>query len=100
MTRFTLSDIRDIFTQDAERFLVETERLMRSAAGDGTAVVLPELLRLAHSIKGVAATINVWGLARACADLEALFELAESMQKVAPAEVERIFLILVAQREY
>jgi chemotaxis protein histidine kinase CheA len=101
--RFKISDIQEIFTSDVERFHGLTQQYVSqlltggngetgiwrdgaeagSATGQGAVSAqereaLEEALRQCHTLKGLAATVEAWGLSCLGADFERLLELAGS----------------------
>ncbi|HEX5218925.1 MAG TPA: response regulator [Verrucomicrobiae bacterium] len=103
MEKFKISDIQEIFTSDVERFHSLTQQYVAQLLqggngesanrGDGdvadspsrpladslsTQEALDEALRQCHTLKGLAATVEAWGLSCLGADFEKLLELAGS----------------------
>ena len=65
MEKFKISDIQDAFADDIQRFLDETRGhlgllIARSPESQHS---LDEAARYAHTLKGLAATVEAWGLA-------------------------------------
>ncbi|PTX91934.1 hypothetical protein DB346_23545 [Verrucomicrobia bacterium LW23] len=105
MTAFTIDDIRDVFTQDMERFLREISAFLEKAmvtppapagantintaeadkaphaalaphiAADPSSACLANAILLAHSMKGVCAMVSAWGLCWWAQDMEHLLDL-------------------------
>jgi chemosensory pili system protein ChpA (sensor histidine kinase/response regulator) len=80
MEQFKISDIQEIFVSDVERFHTLTQqhvtRLLNGTPPPQES--LDEALRQCHTLKGLAGTVQAWGLACLGADLEKLLELAGS----------------------
>lgn len=101
MEKFKISDIQELFTTDVERFhsltlhhvkelLAQTPPLQES---------LDEALRQTHTLKGLAATVQAWGLSRLGADYEALLELAGSWMRSEPDRANAIFQFITAHQQ-
>ncbi|MEZ0295639.1 MAG: Hpt domain-containing protein, partial [Candidatus Methylacidiphilales bacterium] len=72
---FTIDDIREVFVQDMERFLLETTVFLQTARHvPPTAERLSHALLQAHSMKGVCAMVSAWGLCWWAQDMEHLLE--------------------------
>ena len=93
MEKFKISDIQELFATDVERFHSLTQahvtELLTQAPPPQEA--LDEALRQAHTLKGLAATVEAWGLSRLGADLEKLLELAGSWMHNEPEKAKAIF---------
>lgn len=80
MEKFKISDIQEIFVADVERFHTLTQNHVTQLLNEATPTqeALDDALRQCHTLKGLAATVEAWGLACLGADLEKLLELAGS----------------------
>ena len=80
MEKFKISDIQEIFVSDVERFHTLTQQHVTQLLNEPTPSQesLDEALRQCHTLKGLAATVEAWGLSCLGADLEKLLELAGS----------------------
>lgn len=93
MEKFKISDIQELFATDVERFHSLTHahvtELLTQTPPPPEA--LDEALRQAHTLKGLAATVEAWGLSCLGADLEKLLELAGSWMPNEPEKARAIF---------
>src|SRR5262245_45676139 len=101
MEKFRISDFEAEFTADLQRFLDETRGhlgllIARSPESQAS---LDEIKRFAHTLKGLGATVEAWGLSNWGADLERLFEVAESFLNSAPDKAEEIFRFVIQHME-
>ncbi len=80
MEKFKISDIQEIFVSDVERFHSLTQNHVTHLLSETTPSQesLDDALRQCHTLKGLAATVEAWGLSCLGADLEKLLELAGS----------------------
>jgi len=80
MEKFKISDIQEIFTSDVERFHSLTQQYVSQLLDEPTVAqeALDEALRQCHTLKGLAATVQAWGLACLGGDYEKLLEVASS----------------------
>ena len=93
MESFKISDIRDLFAADLERFVsISRAQIARLLAEDpAPREALDEVIRQAHTLKGLAGTVQAWGLARWGEDLETLMELAETFLATDRDRADQIF---------
>ncbi len=101
MEKFKISDIQDIFASDITKFRDETRGhlgllIARSPQSQES---LNEVIRYAHTLKGLAATVEAWALSNWGADLEKLFELAGTRLGSAPEKAEEIFRFVIQNME-
>jgi chemosensory pili system protein ChpA (sensor histidine kinase/response regulator) len=80
MEKFKISDIQEIFTSDVERFHSLTQQYVTQLLNEPAVSqeTLDDALRQCHTLKGLAATVQAWGLSCLGADFEKLLELAGS----------------------
>ena len=80
MEKFKISDIQEIFTSDVERFHSLTQQYVSQLLDEPTVSqeALDDALRQCHTLKGLAATVQAWGLACLGGDYEKLLEVASS----------------------
>lgn len=101
MEKFKISDIQAIIEKDLQKFRDETRGhlglLIARSPHSGES--LDEVIRYAHTLKGLAATVEAWGLANWGADLEKLFELAGTYRNSAEDKAEEIFRFVVQNME-
>lgn len=93
MEKFKISDIQEIFVSDVERFHSLTQHHVSQLLNEATPSqdALDEALRQCHTLKGLAATVEAWGLAGLGADLEKLLELAGSWMQGERAKANEVF---------
>src|SRR6187399_1053038 len=80
MEKFKISDIQEIFTSDVERFHSLTQQYVSQLLNEPTVSqeALDDALRQCHTLKGLAATVEAWGLSCLGGDFEKLLEVASS----------------------
>ena len=101
MEKFKISDIQDIFAGDIQKFRDETRGHLGLliARSPHSQESLAEVIRYAHTLKGLAATVEAWGLSNWGADLEKLFELAGTYLNSAQDQAEEIFRFVMGNME-
>jgi len=101
MDKFKISDIQAIIAADFQKFRDETRGhlgllIARSPHAQES---LAEIIRYAHTLKGLAATVEAWGLSNWGADIENLFELAGTYLNTAEDKAEEIFRFVMSNME-
>lgn len=86
-----MDDIRDIFRGELETYIgITREHLDRYLSPEGSAAHLDSPAVYAHAMKGVAASVNAWGLAWLGEDFDALYDLARSLHQNEPERARHI----------
>lgn len=101
MEKFKISDIQAIIAADFQKFRDETRGHLGLliARSPHSQESLAEVLRYAHTLKGLAATVEAWGLSNWGADLEKLFELSGTYMNTAQDKAEEIFRFVMQNME-
>jgi len=101
MEKFKISDIQELFTADVERFLSltcthVTELMSQTPPPQAS---LEEALRQTHTLKGLAATVEAWGLSCLGADFEALLEVAASWLQTDREKANQVFQFILDHQQ-
>jgi chemosensory pili system protein ChpA (sensor histidine kinase/response regulator) len=101
MDKFKISDIQAVIAADFQKFRDETRGHLGLliAQSPHSQESLAEVIRYAHTLKGLAATVEAWGLSNWGADLEKLFELAGTYFHSAHDKAEEIFRFVMKNME-
>lgn len=101
MEKFKISDIQAIIEKDFQKFRDETRGHLGLliARSPHSRDSLEAVTRYAHTLKGLAATVEAWGLSNWGADLEKLFELAGTYLNSAEDKAEEIFRFVMQNME-
>jgi len=93
MEKFKISDIQEMFVSDVERFHNLTQQHVRDLldAAAPSQESLDEALRQCHTLKGLAGSVEAWGLSCLGADFERLLELAGSWMGTERERANQIF---------
>lgn len=101
MEKFKISDIQELFTSDVERFhqLTQThvtELLTQTPPPQDS---LDEALRQTHTLKGLAATVQAWGLAGLGTDFEKLLEVAGTWMHTDREKANQVFQFIIDRQQ-
>lgn len=101
MDPFKVGDVKDLFSTDLERLLTLSQEGLRrlSQQKNPSRREIEELLRHAHTLKGLAATVHGWGLSCWGADLERLYELALTQGPQSSAVTHEVFQFVLEHLE-
>src|SRR5262245_52287497 len=101
MEKFRIRDFEAAFASDLQRFVDETRGHLGLliAGSPESQVSLDEVKRYAHTLKGLAATVEAWGLSNWGADLEKLFEVAGTFLGSSQDKAEEIFRFVIQHME-
>lgn len=93
MEKFKISDIQEMFVSDVERFHNLTQQNVRDLldAATPSQESLDEALRQCHTLKGLAGSVEAWGLSCLGSDFERLLELAGSWMGTERERANQIF---------
>lgn len=101
MATFKISDIRELFTKDVEQFHKLTQHHVEQLLTQTPppAESLSEALRHVHTLKGLAATVQAWGLSCLGTDYEQLLTAAGSWMNNERSKANEVFSFIRAHEQ-